>query len=308
MQFDAEFVKNRSCEIAFAVFRCAKLIKQQNLKEELENAAIKLVTVFSAFNPKGFENEELGKADTLICLIKLAESIGEIRAINSAVLLREINNLISVAKTFIFEAERTREEDELKAMEGVFSDVKSSDENTSENEFGNNEPEDFQKKELIAELSDISLAKEDKRYLINFPIAESKKNVPEVILAKALPASRQGPSIEFSTKKEEASFFKPNIKQEELIRQKRKDLVRQTSIQENQGVFNEENPEESWQELILRRIREVRQITTRELAGFFPQISERTIRFYLQKLAEAGLVEKKGISGPGSYYIMKHGT
>ncbi len=307
MQFDAEFVKNRSCEIAFAVFRCAKLIKQQNLKEELENAAIKLVTVFSAFNPKGFENEELGKADTLICLIKLAESIGEIRAINSAVLLREINNLISVAKTFIFEAERTREEDELKAMEGVFSDVKSNDENTSENEFGNG-VEDFQKKEHIAELSDISLTKEDKRYLINFPIAESKKNVPEVILAKALPASRQGPSREISMKKEEVSFLKPSIRQEELIRQKRKDLVRQTSIQEKQGVFNEENPEESWQELILRRIREVRQITTHELAGFFPQISERTIRFYLQKLAEAGLVEKKGISGPGSYYIMKHGT
>lgn len=307
MQFDAEFVKNRSCEIAFAVFRCAKLIKQENLKEELENAAIKLVAVFSAFNPKGFKNEELGKADILICLIKLAESIGEIRAINSAVLLREINNLISVAKTFIFEVERTREEDELKAMEGVFSDVKSSDENTSENEFGNG-VEDFQKKEHIAELSDISLAKEDKRYLINFPIAESKKNVPEVILAKALPASRQGPPMEFSTKKEEVSFFKPNIKQEELIRQKRKGLVRQTSIQEKQGVFNEENPEESWQELILRRIKEVRQITTRELAGFFPQISERTIRFYLQKLAETGLVEKKGISGPGSYYIMKHGA
>ena len=78
-----------------------------------------------------------------------------------------------------------------------------------------------------------------------------------------------------------------------------------SSLAKKEQISSADNDEavlDSWQDLIYRKIKEVRQVTTKELAGSFPQISERTIRFYLQKLAEAGLVDKKGSTGPGSYY------
>jgi len=61
------------------------------------------------------------------------------------------------------------------------------------------------------------------------------------------------------------------------------------------------------QSAILEKIRQTgnKQIQLKDLLSEFPEVSERTMRYDLQKLCSQGLVERVGSGGPGSYYSLK---
>ena len=61
------------------------------------------------------------------------------------------------------------------------------------------------------------------------------------------------------------------------------------------------------QSAILEKIRqsENRQSQLKDLISAFPDVSERTMRYDLQKLCSQGLIERIGNGGPGSYYTLK---
>lgn len=61
------------------------------------------------------------------------------------------------------------------------------------------------------------------------------------------------------------------------------------------------------QSAILDKIRQSanRQIQLKDLIAAFPEVSERTMRYDLQKLCFQGLIERVGNGGPGSYYSLK---
>lgn len=59
------------------------------------------------------------------------------------------------------------------------------------------------------------------------------------------------------------------------------------------------------QELIVDKIRQIGRANLRELLARFPGVSERTLRYDLQKLCDQGLVERMGNSGPGTSYSLK---
>lgn len=61
------------------------------------------------------------------------------------------------------------------------------------------------------------------------------------------------------------------------------------------------------QSAIIEKIRQSgnRQVQLRDILGAFPEVSERTMRYDLQKLCTQGLVERVGNGGPGSYYLLK---
>lgn len=61
------------------------------------------------------------------------------------------------------------------------------------------------------------------------------------------------------------------------------------------------------QSAILEKIRQSssKQMQLRELLAVFPDVSERTMRYDLQKLCLRGSVERVGNGGPGSYYVIK---
>jgi hypothetical protein len=61
----------------------------------------------------------------------------------------------------------------------------------------------------------------------------------------------------------------------------------------------------SWQHVILQKVKELNQTTTKELTSNFPEISERTVRFYLQKLVDNGQIDRIGSTGPGAAYRAK---
>ena len=61
------------------------------------------------------------------------------------------------------------------------------------------------------------------------------------------------------------------------------------------------------QSAILEKIRqsENRQAPLKDIIAAFPDISERTMRYDLQKLCLQGLLERMGNGGPGSYYVLR---
>ncbi len=61
------------------------------------------------------------------------------------------------------------------------------------------------------------------------------------------------------------------------------------------------------QSAILERIRQAenRQIQLKEILAAFPEVSERTMRYDLQKMCSQGVIERVGNGGPGSYYTLK---
>ena len=61
------------------------------------------------------------------------------------------------------------------------------------------------------------------------------------------------------------------------------------------------------QSAVLEKIRqsENRQTQLKDLLAAFPDVSERTMRYDLQKLCNQGVIERVGNGGPGSYYTLK---
>ena len=62
------------------------------------------------------------------------------------------------------------------------------------------------------------------------------------------------------------------------------------------------------QSAIMDIIRQVQNCRIKDLIAAFPGVSERTLRYDLQKLCEAGAIERTGTGGPGTYYQLKSVT
>lgn len=73
----------------------------------------------------------------------------------------------------------------------------------------------------------------------------------------------------------------------------------------SQQVRDESGNRTIRQNLISEKIRQSGKANVKELISQFPGVSERTIRYDLQKLCDQGVVEKNGSSGPGTSYSPK---
>jgi len=237
---DTEFIKNRSFEIAWAVFRCANLIKQPALKTELENASVGLVSGFG----------DVDNLEKLEQLIRLAEAVGQISKINALVLFREIDNLKEIIRQR--NSAIRQEKEESSAIDRIFAKVPMPLFNINNSS-------------AIIRQSEKSSAKE----------VRQENNLTII---------RQNNSAKNNNSA--------------IIRQDQPQVVRQAPVEKTQD-------KQGGQDLVLKKVKELGKTTTKEILGFFPEISERTIRFYLQGLCEQGLVSRVGTTGPGSYYVVR---
>ncbi len=57
------------------------------------------------------------------------------------------------------------------------------------------------------------------------------------------------------------------------------------------------------QSAIIEKIRQSSNTAMKDLIAVFPEVSERTLRYDLQKLCNQGVIERIGNGGPSSYYI-----
>ena len=241
---DTEFIKNRSFEIAWAVFRCANLIKQPALKTELENASVGLV------NQLFGQSEQVEHLERLEQLVRLAEAVGEISKTNALVLFREIDNFKEIIRQR--NSAIRQEKEESSAIDRIFAKVPMPLFNINNSS-------------AIIRQSEKSSAKE----------VRQENNLTII---------RQNNSAKNNNSA--------------IIRQDQPQVVRQAPVEKTQD-------KQGGQDLVLKKVKELGKTTTKEILGFFPEISERTIRFYLQGLCEQGLVSRVGTTGPGSYYVVR---
>lgn len=84
--------------------------------------------------------------------------------------------------------------------------------------------------------------------------------------------------------------------------------------QEEAGEQDEENSATEFpleksgevrQSAIVDIMRQVQNCRIKDLIAAFPGVSERTLRYDLQKLCEEGTIERVGTGGPGTYYQLK---
>ena len=52
-------------------------------------------------------------------------------------------------------------------------------------------------------------------------------------------------------------------------------------------------------------MKQVQNCRIKDLIAAFPGVSERTLRYDLQKFCEEGIIERVGLGGPGTYYQLK---
>lgn len=280
----AEFIKDRSFEIAWAVFRCAVLIKQVKLKTEVEDAAIDLVARASDFYAEKGENsanKHLAAVEKLEQIVKLAEVANEIKSVNANVLFRELNNLSWAVRHRILEIKE--KEEEGVEIEGIFTKQ--------------TETEDFNNSANRLPLDNLA--------------PNTKSSVSwRSATGQASEGIKLGNTVKSATKQEGNSADITRQVQIKTRQDGPAGLSHTASLTQNNSAnlaVKEMHPldvADSWQSTILKRIKEFGKASTRELSAYFPQISERTIRFYLQRLHDAGLIERIGKPGPGSYYIL----
>jgi len=231
-QTSAEFIKNRSFEIAWAVFRCANIIKQPKLKIELENASVDIVA-------------NLGIVDNLEKLeqlIRLAEVVEEISKINAFILFREIDNLKEAIRQWNSAIRQEREEKEKSsAIDKIF------------------------------EKTPVPLFEKD------------NSSAKLTTSSSAIVRQSENSSAKLTTSSSAKEFGN------ELAN----------------GNSSAISIEEDRQNRLFKKVQELGKTTTKELMASFPDISERTIRFYLLRLCDQGLVSRIGSTGPGSYYVAK---
>lgn len=59
------------------------------------------------------------------------------------------------------------------------------------------------------------------------------------------------------------------------------------------------------QSAIIDIMKQVQNCRIKDLIAAFPGVSERTLRYDLQKFCEEGIIERIGLGGPGTYYQLK---
>ncbi|OGG42834.1 hypothetical protein A3G50_00485 [Candidatus Jorgensenbacteria bacterium RIFCSPLOWO2_12_FULL_42_11] len=62
---------------------------------------------------------------------------------------------------------------------------------------------------------------------------------------------------------------------------------------------------EARQSAVMNIMRQVQNCRIKDLIAAFPGVSERTLRYDLQKFCEEGTIERVGTGGPGTYYQLK---
>ncbi|MEK7555430.1 MAG: DeoR family transcriptional regulator [Patescibacteria group bacterium] len=165
------FIKQRSFEIAWAVFRVAALVRHPKLKIELENTAIDFLSQLNDLRCRSIE--------ILEGLVKLAEAINEINPINAKVLYREMENLQITIQTANGKRQTATQGVEI---ESIFSKPPMIIDNESKRQTANGNPNG--KRQEQTESGKLYL---ERKPLILKAIQESSKNLQFKDLIEILP-------------------------------------------------------------------------------------------------------------------------
>ena len=320
-----DFLKHKAREISYALNRVSFYIKRDELKnrierisfEFLENVAVALEDVSDKQSLLGvFKN-----ISALDVLVRIGHSLYEIETVNSNILVRELDSFNSAIRQLA---------GENSAMGNLSARAGSSESGKP------NSANPFVGQELNLE-SIFSMPPA----IIREPAHSSVENVPTAVKNefgndRLVSSEKIGSSKEFGAsgskdfanidnEKEivERAYSSVSEKEKGIVNEvigdissmqdKVKDSVPacQAIIKKFQNGITHQVRDESGnrtirQDLISEKIRKSGKVNVKELIGQFPGVSERTIRYDLQKLCDLGIIEKIGSSGPGTSYSPKN--
>ncbi|KKT43525.1 MAG: hypothetical protein UW32_C0001G0117 [Candidatus Wolfebacteria bacterium GW2011_GWE2_44_13] len=327
-----EFIKTQAFEVSSALFRCTELFSQDKLRAEIEAAAVDMVADYETIHST--IGDEFPRIEKLIALIRLAESTGQIASINANVLYRELDNLTKAIRLEV--VDRRERKNITASLEKMFTNSEyakklattatvlsepvnsattpsptpvipvnmaiqspdnSAKQKLSDTQFGNIES-------LLSAAVQSSQAMEALAAPVN-PATVPVHETLNAFLRQDVPAN--------ATQGASATTEPTLAKQGNAIQQATATTAVRPAIAPVQAtsanpaqVGSASSPQVgSWQHVILQKVKELGQTTTKELTASFPEISERTIRFYLQKLVDNQAIDRIGSTGPGAAYRAK---
>jgi len=237
----AQFLKDKSREISYALIRVAWYVKRTDLRAKLESLSIELLENSARVGAdKSAVNLDraLATISVLDGIVRLAYSIYEIEPVNANILVRELDNLNTAMRQFGNPADHG---EELPNLDDLFTTKK----------------------------SDTSRAVIEKPELPKAMDVSQDNGYPRLVnlneLSSLDDSENTAPSVETRT-----NNFNTAIRQSAIINR--------IKLGNGSGC------------------------RLKDLIVEFPDVSERTLRYDLQRLCEQRVVERVGNGGPASYY------
>lgn len=106
-------IRKKAQEVSFVLLRIAGYIRHKELAARLESISYQLIETLYSDDL----NTAMAKVDAAIGLSSLASNIGEINSNNTAIILRELENL----KNGLSQYQQTRQVQQMPSVEGLFS-------------------------------------------------------------------------------------------------------------------------------------------------------------------------------------------
>lgn len=287
--YSKEFFVQRSFEVVWAVFRVAEHTVRPKIKDGLEDKATDYLLA---------KNSDT--LDELEQIVRFCAQIKEISSVNANVILREIGNLRSAMMEVVDNQRRQlpapKDPEKAPKVEEVFSrpPMKVSDlleeirrgiekiENLDKGKEVNNESAqggqgfDKESKQGNPLKTDKSPAREkdnSNQTLVNSEEIETK-NLDKPVLTNEV-NSGKSPAREDKSPAREKDRFEAAI------------------------GFKERN------EIIMNLLSKRSLCHLKDLMSILPDISERTVRYDIQRLVDKGIIERVGTGGPNSFFRLK---
>ncbi|MDP3948073.1 MAG: DeoR family transcriptional regulator [bacterium] len=270
----------KAYEFCYATFRVAALVRKPDLKERLERQAGALLEKAAGGSMVRIASGEFESfeaiLETLRALIMLSEGIGEIRYVNAKVLLRELGNLERMVKEGVIIKERGEEFD----VEKMFSTIATGK----------------------ARVEDTIRRVQEQRRVQNEQAAIEDKQAMPVNSANDTAIRQQADSAGSPQVSEKSDV--------DVLPDRKNTVSAGWNVQSTNSAVNNARQEtrqngsgngEARASAIYTRTK-LGNVSIKELVAELGNVSERTLRYDLQRLVEQGRIERVGSGGPGTYY------
>lgn len=262
----SEFLKKKAREISYALNRVSFYIKRQDLRNRVERLSFEFL-----------ENVAIASEDA-------SDKVSLIRVFKN---ISALDVLVRIAHS-LYEIETVNSNILVKELDSFNSAIK---------EFGNS-----------AIANPFAIETLNLESIFSMPPAVVRQTANEnnsAMPSSAIRQSANGNQIATIDKEKEIveraySDGQQAEQQESFINK----LAINKIISESKAVASSGNSAIR-QNLISEKIRQSGKATVREMVVQFPGVSERTLRYDLQRLCDQGVIERVGNSGPGTSYIPK---
>lgn len=287
MNYPSEFMKKRSFEVVWAVFRVAAIVPRAGIKQILEDRAL------GYFSHKNSE-----ALDVLEEAIQLGSKVGDISEVNSSVLLREIGTL----RTLFIEAKNAPVEKveipEQESIEHIFSEPPM----------------------LFADFAHMMQVDHDTEGVAQpMQAAHPTANLANDIMESGKTVSGKTQNDRFSSDIYKAPSFSGKSLANDIMEsgnvQSGNNLAKKEArISGNAGNAKSTQTGKNAQpvlssaerkEQIVSILKSKNFCNMNDIMGHFPNVSDRTLRYDIKTLADSKIVERVGNGGPNSFFRLR---